>query len=142
MTLQDLPAVNASLNALSTVFLTLGFIFIKRGNKDMHRNCMLAAFVTSTIFLTCYLIYHLNVKAVTKFAGEGWIRPVYFLILISHIILAIVIVPLIFMTLSRAIKQRFELHRKIARITWPLWMYVSITGVFVYMMLYQWFPAK
>jgi len=142
MTLHDLPAVNASLNALSAVFLTLGYVFIKQQKKTAHRNCMVAAFITSAIFLTCYLVYHLNVKIVTKFTGEGWVRPVYFFILITHIILAIVIVPLILMTLHRAVKQRFELHRKIARITWPLWMYVSVTGVVVYLMLYQLYPAR
>ena len=142
MTISDLPAVNASLNALSTVFLTLGFIFIKRQQKEAHRNCMIAAFTTSTVFLACYLTYHIAVKAVTKFQGQGMVRPIYFLILITHIILAVVIVPLILVTLNRARKQRWEAHKKIARWTWPLWMYVSITGVIVYLMLYQWFPAK
>jgi putative membrane protein len=142
MTIQDLPAVNASLNALATVFLTLGYIFIKQEKKTAHRNCMVAAFSTSVIFLASYLYYHFNAVGMTKFTGQGWVRPVYFIILITHIILAVVIVPLILMTLSRAIKQRFELHRKIARITWPLWMYVSVTGVIVYLMLYQWFPAR
>ena len=142
MSLSDLPAVNACLNATSTVFLTLGFIFIKRQRKEAHRNCMMAAFVTSTIFLACYLTYHLNVKAVTKFTGAGWVRPVYFFILITHIILAIVIVPMILLTLARALKGRFDLHKKIARWTWPLWMYVSVTGVIVYLMLYQLYPAR
>jgi len=142
MTITDLPAVNASLNALSSVFLTLGYIFIKRGQKDAHRNCMVAAFVTSTVFLACYLTYHFTVTAVTKFQGQGIVRPIYFVILITHIILAVIIVPLILVTLSRALKQRFELHKKVARWTWPLWMYVSVTGVIVYMMLYQWFPAR
>jgi uncharacterized membrane protein YozB (DUF420 family) len=142
MTISDLPAVNASLNALSTVFLTLGYIFIKQQKQNAHRNCMVAAFITSTIFLACYLTYHFSVKAVTKFQGQGIVRPVYFLILITHVILAVVIVPLILVTLNRALKQRWEFHKRIARWTWPLWMYVSITGVIVYMMLYQWFPAK
>ena len=142
MTISDLPVVNASLNALSTVFLTLGFIFIKRQQKIAHRNCMIAAFATSTVFLACYLTYHFNVVAVTKFQGQGMVRPIYFLILITHIILAVVIVPLILVTLNRARKQQWEAHKKIARWTWPLWMYVSVTGVIVYMMLYQWFPAK
>lgn len=142
MTIHDLPAVNASLNALSTVFLTVGYIFIKQRKQNAHRNCMISAFVTSTIFLACYLTYHFTVKAVTKFQGQGLVRPIYFFILITHVVLAVVIVPLILMTLSRALKQRFDLHKKIARWTWPLWMYVSITGVIVYLMLYQWFPAK
>jgi len=142
MTIHDLPAVNASLNALATVFLTLGFIFIKRQRKEAHRNCMIAAFLTSTIFLACYLTYHFSVTAVTKFQGQGVVRPIYFFILITHIILAVVIVPMILMTMSRALKARWEHHKKIARWTWPLWMYVSVTGVVVYLMLYQWFPAK
>jgi len=142
MTIHDLPAVNASLNALATVFLTLGFIFIKQQKKDAHRNCMIAAFITSTVFLACYLTYHFSVTAVTKFQGQGIVRPIYFIILITHIILAVVIVPMILMTMSRALKARWEHHKKIARWTWPLWMYVSVTGVIVYLMLYQWFPAK
>jgi uncharacterized membrane protein YozB (DUF420 family) len=142
MTINDLPAVNASLNGLATVFLTLGYIFIKRGQRNAHRNCMIAAFTTSTIFLACYLTYHYSVTAVTKFQGQGIVRPIYFFILITHIILAVVIVPMILMTLYRAWKQRWEAHKKISRVTWPLWMYVSVTGVIVYMMLYQWFPAK
>ena len=142
MTIHDLPVVNASLNALSTVFLTVGYIFIKQRKQNAHRNCMVAAFITSTIFLACYLTYHLTVKAVTKFQGQGIVRPIYFLILITHVILAVVIVPLILVTLNRALKQRWEFHKKIARWTWPLWMYVSITGVIVYLMLYQWFPGK
>ena len=142
MTIHDLPAVNASLNALSTVFLTLGYIFIKQRNQNAHRNCMISAFITSTIFLACYLTYHLTVKAVTKFQGQGIARPIYFFILITHIILAVTIVPMILVTLSRALRQRFDRHKKIARWTWPLWMYVSVTGVIVYMMLYRWFPAQ
>jgi uncharacterized membrane protein YozB (DUF420 family) len=142
MTIHDLPAVNASLNGLATVFLTLGYIFIKRGQRNAHRNCMIAAFITSTVFLACYLTYHYSVTAVTKFQGQGIVRPIYFFILITHIILAVVIVPMILMTLYRAWKQRWEAHKKISRVTWPLWMYVSVTGVIVYMMLYQWFPAK
>src|SRR3954467_2489656 len=119
MTIADLPAVNASLNALSTVFLTFGYIFIKQKKQNPHRNCMIAAFITSTIFLACYLTYHFNVKAVTKFQGQGIARPIYFFILITHVILAVVIVPLILVTLNRALKQRWEFHKKIARWTWP-----------------------
>ena len=142
MTIQDLPAVNASLNALATILLTIGYIFIKQQRRDAHRNCMVAAFLTSAVFLACYLTYHFSVTAVTKFQGQGIVRPIYFFILITHIILAVVIVPLVLMTMSRALKQRWEHHKKIARWTWPLWMYVSVTGVIVYLMLYQWFPAK
>ena len=127
MTIQDLPLINACLNALATVFLTLGFVFIKKGNKTAHRNCMISAFVTSAVFLTCYLIYHFNTGS-TKFVEPAWFKPIYFTILI------------IFMTLSRALKERFEQHKKIAKWTWPLWMYVSITGVLIYLLLYQIFP--
>ncbi|MDB6055920.1 MAG: putative rane protein [Verrucomicrobiales bacterium] len=141
MTLHDLPAVNASLNGLSAVFLGIGFVMIKRKNIAAHRACMVTALITSTLFLTCYLIYHLNVRVVTKFTGQGIIRPVYFTLLISHIILAVTIVPLVCMTAWRAIKQRFEDHKRIARITWPLWMYVSVTGVIIYVMLYHLYPA-
>lgn len=147
MTLHDLPAINATLNATSAVFLALGYVFIKRQKKIAHRNCMIAAFCISTVFLGCYLTYHYLLRQATgqsgtPFQGQGWVRPVYFTILISHIILAVVIVPLIFITLNRAWKERFELHKKIARWTWPLWMYVSVTGVIVYVMLYHLYPAK
>ncbi len=142
MTIHDLPAVNASLNGLSAIFLTAGFIFIKRGNKIAHRNCMISAFCTSVIFLACYLTYHATVKTVTHFVDPAWFRPIYLTILLTHTILAIVIVPLILMTLWRAKKQNFEAHKKIARWTWPLWMYVSVTGVVIYLLLYQIFPQK
>ena len=140
MTVHDLPAVNATLNGLSAAFLLAGFIFIKRGNKIAHRNCMVAAFTTSVIFLACYLTYHLAVKTVTHFVEPAWFRPYYLTLLLTHTILAVVIVPLILMTLSRAIKKNFELHKKIARWTWPLWMYVSVTGVVIYWLLYIKFP--
>lgn len=147
MTFSDLPAVNASLNALSTVFLSVGYILIKTGRRDGHRNCMVAAVVTSVLFLGCYVTYHAWLHRATgghgtPFAGQGWSRPVYFFILITHIILAVAILPLVFITVLRAMRQRWEAHKKIARWTWPLWMYVSVTGVIVYLMLYQWFPAK
>ena len=140
MTVHDLPAVNATLNGLSAIFLTLGFVSIKRGDRTAHRNCMLAAFVTSVVFLACYLTYHILVKTVTHFAEPAWFRPYYLAILLTHTVLAAVIVPLILMTLSRAAKQRFELHKTIARGTWPLWMYVSLTGVVIYWLLYVKFP--
>jgi len=147
MSIHDLPAVNATLNGLSAVFLTLGFIFIKRGNKIAHRNCMITAFGTSVIFLACYLTYHTWLGVVlhqgpTRFLNPEWFRPIYLTILISHTILAAVIVPLILMTLYRARKQDFEAHKRIARWTWPLWMYVSVTGVVIYLLLYQIFPQK
>lgn len=142
MSVTDLPAINASLNALSTLFLTAGFIFIKRRRTTAHRNCMIAALTTSTIFLGCYLYYHFTVEVVTKFVNPAWFRPIYIGLLISHVLLAVAILPLIAMTLTRAVKQRYELHKKIARWTWPLWMYVSVTGVLIYFLLYQIFPQK
>jgi uncharacterized membrane protein YozB (DUF420 family) len=147
MSIYDLPAVYASLNGLSAIFLTFGFIFIRRRNKIAHRNCMISAFVTSILFLTCYVIYHgyryrvLHIGP-TQFLEPKWFRPIYLMILLTHTILAVVIVPLILITLWRAKKERFELHKKIARWTWPLWMYVSVTGVIVYLLLYQIFPQK
>jgi len=141
VTIQDLPALNAGLNALSTVFLTLGFVAIKNERKQQHGLMMGAAFTTSCIFLVTYVLHKILVKGVhTPFGGEGFWRPLYYGMLISHIILAIVIVPLALMTMSRALKQNFEAHRRVARWTWPIWMYVSVTGVLVYFMLYVWFP--
>ena len=145
MSILDLPAVNAGLNGLSAVFLLAGWVCIRRKNKTAHRNCMIAAFATSTIFLACYLTYHGYLAWVlhrgpTRFLNPPEWRPVYLGILLTHTVLAVVIVPLIFMTLSRAVKQRFELHKKIARWTWPVWMYVSVTGVVIYWMLYIQFP--
>ena len=142
MTMDDLPAVNASLNALSAVFLSAGYYFIRRQNRDAHRNCMVAAFVTSILFLVCYLTYHGHRAYVlhagpTRFLEPAWFRPIYLTILLTHTILAVVIVPLVLVTLNRALKERFELHRKIARWTWPLWMYVSVTGVVIYFLLYH-----
>jgi putative membrane protein len=139
ITISDLPLVNACLNSLSAVFLTLGYGFIKRQKQTAHRNCMLAAFCTSVLFLTSYLIYHANAGR-TVFRDPQWFRPFYLVLLLTHTVLAVVIVPLILMTLSRAIKQRYELHKKIARWTWPLWMYVSVTGVLIYLLLYRIFP--
>jgi uncharacterized membrane protein YozB (DUF420 family) len=147
MSIYDLPAVNATLNGLSAILLTLGFIFIKRGDKIAHRNCMISAFVTSIVFLSCYLTYHGYLyfalhRGPTRFLNPLWFRPIYLTILLTHTILAVVIVPLILRTLWLARKQRFEAHKKIARWTWPLWMYVSVTGVIVYLLLYQIFPQK
>jgi putative membrane protein len=143
----DLPAVNAGLNGLSAIFLTAGYVFIKRRNKNAHRNCMIAAFVTSTLFLACYLTYHTYVgvvlhKGPTRFLNPPEWRPIYLAILLTHTVLAVVIVPMVFRTLYLASKQRFESHRKIARWTWPIWMYVSVTGVIIYLMLYQIFPQQ
>ncbi len=141
MSLTDLPAINACLNSLSVIFLSAGYFFIQKKQHTAHRNCMIAAFATSTIFLICYLIYHFNVGR-TVFAEPKWFRPIYLSILLTHTVLAVVIVPLILVTLNRAAKERFEGHKKIARWTWPLWMYVSVTGVIIYLILYQIYPQR
>ena len=139
MTVHDLPAVNATLNGLSALLLAAGFVCIKRKQVAAHRACMIAAFSTSVLFLICYLTYH-YLGGFTRFQNPAWFRPWYLLLLATHTILAVVIVPLILVTLYRALKERFDLHKKIARWTWPLWMYVSVTGVLVYLILYQIFP--
>ena len=133
--LAPLPAVNACLNATCTVLLLAGYYFIRHSNRQAHKICMLGAFSCSTIFLASYLYFHWHVGDV-RFGGHGWIRLVYFTILITHTTLAVVIVPLVLITLSRALKARFVRHRAIARWTFPLWLYVSITGVIVYWLLY------
>ena len=145
MTILDLPAVNGSLNGLSAVFLSAGYFFIRRKRVTAHRNCMIAAFITSTAFLACYLTYHFYLayhlhRGPTRFTDPAWFRPIYLILLGTHTLLAVVIVPMVLVTLSRALRQRYELHRKIARWTWPLWMYVSVTGVLIYFLLYQIFP--
>ena len=132
----DLPAVNASLNAISTMLLLTGYVFIRRGERQKHKACMIAALVTSTLFLTSYVIYHAQVGSV-PFKGTGWIRTVYFAVLIPHVILAAAIVPPILITASRGLSAKYDKHRRIARWTLPLWLYVSVTGVIVYLMLYQ-----
>jgi putative membrane protein len=133
--LASLPAVNASLNAACTIFLLLGFAFIRNGKIRYHRFSMIVAFLCSTVFLCFYLWFHFH-AGVIRFGGQGWIRPVYLTILITHTTLAVVIVPLILITLSRALRERFDRHRAIARWTLPLWLYVSVTGVIVYWLLY------
>ncbi len=135
-TVSDLPSVNAILNASSFVFLLLGFIMIKKGNRRAHQFSMLTAVSLSLLFLTSYLIYHFQVGSV-RFTGQGTIRFLYFTILISHTILAVVIVPMVIITLRRAVKQTFSKHKQIARRLLPLWMYVSVTGVIIYLMLYH-----
>ena len=132
----ELPTVNAALNSLSGAFLTLGFIFIKSKNIKAHKACMLSAFASSSLFLISYLVYHYQVGSV-PFKGQGAIRTLYFSILVTHTILAIVVVPLALITLFRALKENFPAHRRIARWTFPIWLYVSITGVLVYVMLYR-----
>lgn len=141
MSISDLPAVNACFNALSTVFLTLGFAFIRKGRKEAHRNCMVTALCTSTLFLIGYLTYHFNAPGLTRFP-ENWFRPVYLGILLTHTLLAMAVLPLVIVTVVFALRGKFESHKKIARWTWPIWMYVSVTGVLIYLLLYQIFsPA-
>ena len=136
MSVTDLPALNATLNGISFLFLVAGYLFIRRGEWKKHRACMAGALTMSALFLTSYVIYHLNVGSV-PFRRTGWLRTVYFAVLIPHVILAAAIVPLVLVTVSRALSRRYDRHRVIARWTLPLWMYVSITGVIVYVMLYQ-----
>ncbi|MBI1788470.1 MAG: DUF420 domain-containing protein [Acidobacteria bacterium] len=131
-----LPSVNAALNATSTVLLLAGYAFIRRGNIAAHKRTMLAAFTTSTLFLICYLVYHFQVGSV-RFQKTGAIRGIYLTILATHTCLAAAVPPLALITLSRALQQRFDRHRKIARWTLPIWLYVSVTGVVVYWMLYR-----
>lgn len=138
MTFQDLPSLNASLNAISASLLLVGFIAIKKGNRSLHIKLMISALIFSAAFLTSYLIYHFNVPS-KKFPELGLIKTVYLLILIPHIILAAGMVPMILKTFWHASRQEWDKHKKIARITFPIWMYVSITGVLVYFMLYRWF---
>jgi uncharacterized membrane protein YozB (DUF420 family) len=134
------PVINATLNGTSAVLLLVGHSFIKRGRMAAHRAVMISAVVTSSLFLTSYLYYHYHVGSV-RFPGHGWSRPVYYTILISHTLLAITIVPLVIITLIRALRERFDRHAAIARWTYPLWLYVSVTGVVIYFMLYHLFAA-
>ena len=136
MTVSDLPALNATLNATSAVLLTTGWILIRRGRIAQHRAVMIAAVCTSILFLISYLVYHAQVGSV-RFTKQGPIRAVYFTILLTHTVLAATIVPLVLVTLTRALRARYERHRRIARWTMPIWLYVSVTGVIVYLMLYQ-----
>lgn len=138
--IEDLPALNAVLNGTSAVLLLCGYLCIRRKKITAHRACMLSAFVVSTLFLVSYLTlrYH---AGMTRFTGQGWIRPAYFTILISHTVLAAGIVPLVLLTLSRALRGRFDGHVRIARWTLPFWLYVSITGVLVYWILYRLYPS-
>ena len=136
MSVTDLPALNATLNTSSTVLLVTGYLFIRRGDRRKHKMCMIAALVMSALFLTSYVIYHAQVGSV-PFKRTGWIRTVYFVVLIPHVILAAAIVPPILITVSRGLSAKYDKHRPIARWTLPVWLYVSVTGVVVYLMLYQ-----
>lgn len=136
MTVHDLPAVNATLNALSGTLLIIGYLFIRARRINWHRQCMIAAFLTSTLFLICYVIYHAQVGSV-RFVRQGFVRPLYFSILITHVTLAAAVLPLAVLTLSRGLRAQYPRHRAIARWTLPIWLYVSVTGVIVYVLLYQ-----
>lgn len=141
MSVSDLPALNAGLNATATILLLAGFAFVKSERKIAHRNCMTAAFAVSCVFLATYVLHKILVRGIhTPFGGDGVWKSFYYGMLVSHVILAIVIVPLILVTMTHAIRARYEKHRAWARWTFPLWLYVSVTGVLVYFMLYQWFP--
>jgi uncharacterized membrane protein YozB (DUF420 family) len=131
------PALNATLNGASAILLAAGYAAIRSGKRRLHKRLMLTAFFVSCAFLVSYVIYHYRIHQVIHFQGQGWIRPIYFTILVSHTILAILIVPLIIITLRRALLDRFDKHRLIARWTLPLWFYVSVTGVIVYVMVYH-----
>jgi len=131
-----LPAVNATLNAVSGILLLLGYALIRAGRIEQHRRCMITAFITSSLFLLCYIVYHVQVGNV-RFMRTGFVRPLYFGILITHVTLAAIVPPLAIVTLSRALKARYVRHRAIARWTLPIWLYVSVTGVLVYVLLYQ-----
>jgi putative membrane protein len=136
LTVHDLPAVNASLNALSGVLLVAGYLLIRARRIEQHRRCMIAAFAASSLFLVCYVVYHAQVGSV-RFPRQGFVRPLYYSILITHVTLAVVVVPLAIVTLSRGLHARYDRHRAIARWTLPIWLYVSVTGVLVYVLLYQ-----
>ena len=134
--LADLPAVNATLNGTSAIFLLSGYLFIRRGRPDLHKRCMLGALAASALFLTSYVIYHANTGS-RPFDGQGAVRLVYFAILITHVVLAAVILPLALVTATRGLRSQFGRHVRIARWTLPIWLYVSVTGVVIYLMLYQ-----
>ena len=139
--ISDLPTVNAVLNGTSAVLLSAGYVFIRRKRVTSHLLCMGGALVVSTVFLISYLTYHAHVGS-KHFTGQGWVRPMYFTILLTHTVLAAAIVPLALTTLYRAVRKQFDRHKRIARWTLPLWLYVSVTGVIIYFMLYHWYaPA-
>ena len=132
----ELPALNATLNGISAVLLTTGYVLIRRGRIALHKRCMLGALASSALFLTSYVVYHLHTGS-RPFAGQGPIRVIYFSVLLTHVVLAVVIVPLALVTATRGLRSQFDRHVRIARWTLPLWLYVSVTGVVIYLMLYQ-----
>jgi putative membrane protein len=140
--LEVFPILNASLNGLSGVLLLIGYVLIRQRRIEAHKRFMLAACTTSLLFLASYVTYHaMRHGVVTRFAGTGWVRTLYFAILVTHTVLAVVIVPLAILSVINGLKMRVPQHRRVARWTFPLWMYVSVTGVLVYFFLYQWFPS-
>ncbi|MDC0196719.1 DUF420 domain-containing protein [Gammaproteobacteria bacterium] len=141
LSISDLPHLNAILNALAACFLIGGFMFIKTGNRDAHRLCMVIALIISSLFLISYIVHRFYVP-IFVFQGDGGVRIFYYILLISHVFLAIAIVPLIAITVLRALRKRFTAHKIIAKWTWPIWMYVSVSGIVVYLMLYQLYPLN
>lgn len=141
MDIAHFPELNASLNTTTTLLLLLGWVCIRMGRKRAHIVCMASALVTSTLFLASYLYYHKMVGSI-HFTHEGWIRPVYFTILLTHTVLAAAVVPMVAATVLPALRRRWDRHKRIARWTLPVWLYVSVTGVLVYLLLYQWFPSS
>ena len=146
MNVFDLPPINATLNALSTCFIAIGWTAIRREYKRVHIACMITALISSTAFLSCYLTYHFGLMSAVgegsvKFTAQGWVSPVYYIILFTHLLLAFTILPLVILTVIPALRARFDRHRRLGRFTMPIWLYVSVTGVIVYLMLYQWYPS-
>ncbi|MCB2101892.1 MAG: DUF420 domain-containing protein [Rhodobacterales bacterium] len=139
MAINDFPHLLAVLNLLSVILLSMGFVFIRSGQRQRHKAAMVSAIVVSALFLVFYLIYHFN-AGLAKFGGEGIVRPIYFTLLIIHVLAAVAIVPLVPWTVARALRGRFEAHRRLARITWPIWMFVGISGVVVYVMTIHMYP--
>jgi uncharacterized membrane protein YozB (DUF420 family) len=136
MQIADLPALNATLNGISAILLTTGYVLIRRGRRELHKRCMLAALTTSALFLVSYVVYHLNIGS-RPFPGRGAIRVIYFAILITHVVLAAAILPLALTTAARALFEQYDRHVRLARWTLPIWLYVSVTGVVIYLMLYR-----
>ncbi len=136
-----LPHINAALNTLATVLLVAGFIFVRSGNRALHRNCMISAIIVSAVFLALYLVYHFTAP-IFVFPGTGWSKPAYYGLLISHVILATVVVPMVAVTAWRALHGNFDRHKAIARWTLPVWLYVTVTGVAIYAILYHVYPAE
>ena len=141
MDIYDLPAIDATLNGISTVFILAGLYFIKRGQKQRHIACMITALISSAAFLGCYLTYHFSKPHPVRFTTQGWPRPVYYFTLITHIPLALVATVMVLITVTYAARRNFEKHRRWARWTFPIWLYVSFTGVLIYLMLYVWWPS-